>query len=199
MSRGVRIAIVGGAIVFGAFLILILAAVGLTIRDHFVYVYPTPENQSAFFRSYDPDPALKPFLDPKGLPTSGSWSGGEAGKGAVKLQRGIDKLVAMRADNGTLVLAVLRKDMMLRLRATGAEITEAANPDDGGFRVAYADANATGTVSVKFENVNPAEVGGCPNWRVLPIREAPPCASIWGARLRVVIDESYHPGAPRNG
>lgn len=183
---------------FGAFLILVLVSASFAVYDHFAHVYPTPENQSAFFRSYDPDLALTPFLNTKGLPSGGKWSVGEGGKGAVTLQRGIDKLIAMGADNRTLVLVALREDMTFRLRATGAKVTEAANTEDGGFRLSYASANATGTVSVKVENVNSAEVGGCPYWRSLAIAEAPPCASIWGARLKVLIDESYRPGAPHN-
>ncbi len=61
---GKRINVVGRATLF-FILALVLAYAGLVLITRYSLVYPTPENQSAFFKTYDPDAVLKPLISPR--------------------------------------------------------------------------------------------------------------------------------------
>lgn len=71
---------VGRILLFIVVLFLVCAC--LDSVDRYFTVYPTPENQSAFFKTYDPDPVLRPASSANHVSDWGEAKEGEAGRRA---------------------------------------------------------------------------------------------------------------------
>ena len=106
---------------------LILVCACLSFADHYFMVYPTPENQSAFYKTYDPDPVLNPFISIHHVASGGESSGGSAGRKPLKLHREITKVFALQGTDRRTLMTLLNEDISSQLDRSGMQV----NRDDG--------------------------------------------------------------------
>ncbi len=176
---------------------LVLVYIGLSFADHSFMVYPTPENQSAFYKNYDPDPVLKPFVSIHHVAEGFGSSGGSAGRKAAKLHREITKVFALQGTDRRTLMTLLNEDISSQLDRSGVQVTGMTGTEADGFQFRYLDKNGKGTVALKpVELVDPYEVRARskshPEKKNLP----PLCDGELPVRVTIVIDESwFRPGA----
>ena len=107
-----------------------------------------PQNESAFYQSYDPEQVVSKFRYP------GEGFGGGHGNGAtqlikhIRLTKDFSPRFTTQASRVQDLLNALRQDIMLRLRMTGTTVLGTHDDADGGFTYKYAFRNSVGSISV---------------------------------------------------
>jgi hypothetical protein len=126
---------------------LVLAA--LAVVDHEMIVYATPDMQTLFLKTYDPDRVFAKFRN-AGYPGSrGSGSGAGAGLGFANHERTLEQNLIMQSADRAALTAALDQDVVSLLNATGAQILENSGNDADGFHLRYMSGKTTGTVVIK--------------------------------------------------
>jgi hypothetical protein len=163
----------------------------LSIANYYLLVYPTPENQSVFYQTYNPDPILQAFSDSRHIVRSGEASEAAAGRHAATIHRLIENVFVLQGlDHDDLVRA-LSDDVRSRLIRSGTYITE-MTPATDGFQFRYVERNGTGTVVLKpMEIVDPHEVWARskshPECTMLP----PLPAGALPIKVTIAVDETW--------
>jgi hypothetical protein len=107
-----------------------------------------PDNQSQFFRSYNPTSVVTKFQYDAG--SSGSdGKGFSAGIRSIRHHAEFMPRFIMSADRNQELLNALREDILIRLRSTGTKVVFAHDEADGGFTYDYAAGDSVGSISVK--------------------------------------------------
>jgi hypothetical protein len=176
---------------------LILVYTCLFFADHYFMVYPTPENQSAFYKTYAPDAVLKPFTSIHHLAQGFDSSGGSAGRKAAKLHREITKVFALQGTDRRDLMNVLSEDISSQLDRSGVQVIRITGTETDGFQFSYVERNGKGTVALKpVELVDPYEVRALSKSHPEKTKLPPLCDGELPVSVTIVIDETWaKPGA----
>jgi hypothetical protein len=128
---------------------LLLAPGVLFLVDRALTVYPTPETQTQFLRSYTPHRVFDQFRDSKYSSSTASGGGHSAGLGFATHTHGVDQELVMRSSDRPALMAALDEDVTSFLTATGAKVTSKTSNETDGIRVHYVAGNSAGTVTIK--------------------------------------------------
>jgi hypothetical protein len=143
-------------------------------------VYPTPETQSAFIKSYTPADVIAPF-SLEGSQLSGP-GGSSAGRGCAFHEKRFQAWLVIAPGKEPALMAAVRQDLKSRLGGEGAHIvTESGNAREG-FRFDYSAGKSKGSVVIDpLMIVDPATVTG-PGFRPGEV----------GIILRLQITETWY-------
>jgi hypothetical protein len=171
---------------------LILVCACLSFADHYFMVYPTPENQSAFYKTYDPDHVLKPFISIHHLAHGGESSGGNAGRRAARLHREITRVFALQGTDRRDLTNLLSEDISSQLDRSGVQVTGMTGTEADGVQFRYVDKNGKGTVALRpVELVDPYEVRALSKSHPEKTKLPPLCDGEPPVSVTIVIDETW--------
>ena len=126
--------------------ILVLGAVLLASEiDRSLYIYPTPETQSDFLKTYSPAPAIDRFKR-TGSSSKSSSGGSSAGRKFATHRRDEQQYFVIAAESAPLLADAVKDDISERLAKQGARITEKTN-SAAGFEVRYELGKTRGVVA----------------------------------------------------
>ena len=122
-----------------------IAALGLAMSRSF-YVYPTPETQSAFLKTYDPTSVIKAFQLKK---VSSGQSSKDSAAGRKFVTHHVDQkqYFAMTEASIPALFAAMKKDVDQKLAELGARIIKETDAGDR-FEVQYEIGQSRGLVAV---------------------------------------------------
>lgn len=164
---------------------LILASLGgvalmdVWIRTH--TLYPTPQNESAFLKTYSPQPVVDRFKCTNCNAQTGSGMSASAGKQFVRRTANYDGTFGLRPGQQFDLMDALRTDLLERINAAGARAVRQTGNAHEGFRADYASSNSVGSISILPMQASPVE--GNRGW--------PP--GFEQVTLHLVIDERWYP------
>jgi hypothetical protein len=154
-------------ILFG--LLLLLLTVGLIF---FVpaflnrrLVYATPETESAFLKSYNPEAVVKAFARKQG---AFGWTGdmaASAGEGFASHHGGFHGRFEIEAKDWTPLMAALTNDVPAQLSRSGAKLLGGGGGPDAGSRFNYQEGKNLGVVIVaplRTRTEKSTAIGGTP-------------------------------------
>jgi hypothetical protein len=145
------------------------------------YVYPTPENHSAFIKSYTPADVIAPF-SLGGSQLSGP-GGSSAGRGCVFHEKGFQAWLVIAPGKEPALMAAVRQDLKTRLLGEGVHIVRERGNTRKGFRFDYSTGKSEGSVLVDpLTFVDPVTVTG-PGFRP---------GEVVGIILRLQITETWY-------
>lgn len=135
--------------------ILILGSTFAALEiDQFRYVYPTPETQSAFLKSYRATPVVDRF---KAKQSSSSQSSADsaAGRKFVTHHSEEDQYFVIESALKPMLIATMKDDMAEQLVKQGAQIVRQTD-SQSGFEVRYELGKSRGVVALDpLQNVDP--------------------------------------------
>lgn len=111
-------------------------------------VYPTPETQSSFLKSYLPVGVVEPFDAHQGSSRGDGMSSG-AGRGFASHDRTVDFYFVTRPENAPLISKALRDDAVLVLQANKMRVVDRVATPEGRYLIHYASGNTKGTVTIE--------------------------------------------------
>lgn len=169
---------IGTALVSVTFLALVALA-NAWDRSH--TYYPSPENESAFLRTYSLKPVVLPFVDSSGGTGDLSGSGGGAGTISVEHTANFGEYFTMRSERKASLMEAVCNDLERQLRTSGMQVLSQYGGVSTGYRFRYRSGNSFGTVSI-----HPLEPG-----RVQ--RNLPLAYGLEDIGVRVEINEEWFP------
>ncbi len=111
-------------------------------------VYPSPANQSAFLRSYDPHAVIQPFhAHGSGNSATRSSGSGAGWESATHTASFMDTFTMASADKARLMEAV-GVDLAHRLASNGARIVHQSGDPANGFHFDYIAGRSVGSIAV---------------------------------------------------
>jgi hypothetical protein len=128
---------------------LLLAPTALFVVDRALTVYASPEMQTLFLQTYNPDRVFDEFRIAGYSGSRGSGGGAGAGIGFATHTKGLEQELVMQYADRAALTAALDQDMASLLIATGAQILERSGNDADGFHLRYVAGKTTGTVIIK--------------------------------------------------
>jgi hypothetical protein len=111
-------------------------------------LYPTPETDSTFLKSYTPLPVIERFRCCESSSFLGPHMSGAAGKEFVPHGGGFDAFFVMRSDKWTPLMAALDDDMYQQLGLNGAQILSRSGDTHSGFRYNYKLGKSIGSLTI---------------------------------------------------
>lgn len=133
-------------LVGAATMIALLAAVTVAVQSS-LYVSPTAETESAFFRNFTPAGVIKRLSCQSGNILSRSSAGGSIGYATH--EKDFDQYFAIEASDWILVMKSLQDDISSRLLLSHAQILDETGDLGEGFRVHYKSGKSLGVISVE--------------------------------------------------
>jgi hypothetical protein len=112
-------------------------------------IMPSPENETALYQSYDPEQVIKKFRYEGEGHEDGSGIGSSNGIKSIQHNRDFRPRFTMQASRERELVNALREDIILWLRATGANVVTTHDEADGGFTYKYISGNSVGSISVQ--------------------------------------------------
>jgi len=112
------------------------------------WIVEGPDNQSEFFKTYNPQPVYTPFQHDEGW-NGGHGEGSSPGYRSIRHHAEFTPGFTMRVDRKQELLDALRNDILLRFRNTDTKIVASHNEADGGFTYKYVAGNSTGSITVQ--------------------------------------------------
>ena len=135
---------------FGVIAVLILVGTALTGKARWTaaqIIGVGPENQTQFFKGYNPEPVYKKFQYDAEF-HGGEGKGAGAGVRSIQYHADFSPRFIMQTDRKQEFLTALREDILLRFRSTGTKVVASHDEADGGFTYEYAAGNNSGWISV---------------------------------------------------
>jgi hypothetical protein len=148
-------------------------------------VYPAPENQSSFIKSYSPADVIAPF-SLEGSQLSGP-GGSTAGRGCAFHEKEFQAWLVIASRKEPAVMAAVRQDLKSKLGGEGAHIVSDSGNAREGFRLSYSAGKSRGSGVVdSLMTVDPETVTG-PGARAGEV----------GIKLRLQIKEIWYKTSKR--
>jgi hypothetical protein len=115
--------------------------------ERFLLVYPTPETESTFFRSFTPGDVVQRFV----CGPSGGLDGKSAGAGVgyATHQKDFDRYFAIHASDWVPMMRTLQEEISSLLSAEGAQIQSQSGDLSAGFSVHYKSGTSVGVIGVE--------------------------------------------------
>lgn len=138
-------------LVLGIAILLVLAWGTLVGWDRWVNAHRIlagPENETAFYRTYDPGPVIQGFRYPGESYGAGH---GIAASQLIKQIRHSEEFspeITLQSNRQQELLHALREDILLRFRSAGISVVESQVDPYGGFQFRYVSGNSVGRISV---------------------------------------------------
>ena len=122
-----------------------IGALALAI-DRSLYVYPTPETQSTFLKTYNPTRVIEPF---KSKANSLWQSGQDDAAGRKFATHHLDKkqYFAMTPEKMPVLFAAMKEDVLRNLAEQGAHVLQQTS-DENRFEVSYELGQTRGLVAI---------------------------------------------------
>ena len=135
------------AVAAGAVAVITVAAVGIDSWRVLHTLYPTPETESAFLKTYKPEPVVDGFAEnlPRGY-SDGISTG--PGREYLEYQGGFEFYIAMRLDKSVALMQALRAHAEQQLAANRAEILSDSGDAWKGFRIDYKVDKSVGSLTI---------------------------------------------------
>jgi hypothetical protein len=130
-----------------AALLLLLVSVVVNAFVNYGTVYPTPETQSSFLKTYLPAEVIEGFDAHRGS-SRGDSMGSGAGRGFATHNRTVDFYFVTRPENASLISKSLCDDAVFALQGNQMRVADRAVATGGGCRVHYSGGNTEGTVAI---------------------------------------------------
>jgi hypothetical protein len=127
--------------------LLLIAVVAWIYIGKALTVYPTPETESAFLKTYSPNSTIEQFKD-AWVASMSSGRVAAAGSGFATHEEDFEPVVVIRNADWVALIQTLRNDVALQLAVQNAEILEESGAIDSGFRIRYALGKSEGTVTL---------------------------------------------------
>jgi hypothetical protein len=138
-----------------AIVLPVIAAAGLAwvALDQTRLVYSTPENESAFLRTYSPKTVTDRFKAAPFAQEAALTSGG-AGRDFATHEEDFEPTLVINAQDWGALMLALRDDVTSRLRSENGQIVNQSGNGPDGFQIDYAIGNSEGTIKAEpLENV----------------------------------------------
>lgn len=129
---------------------LFLACIAVVIDSwhHRHLVYPTPETESAFLKSYTPEHVIDRFREVSQSFSHTRHSGGGAGRTFVTHQAGFDFYVVLRREKWMPLMNSLRDNVLQQLANNGAEVLSQSGGPREGFHFDYKFNRSIGSLTI---------------------------------------------------
>jgi hypothetical protein len=114
------------------------------MRMHF----PSPENASAFLRTYSLKKVVEPYIAPPGGSGEVSGSGGGAGINSVKHHANFAEYFTMRSEQKQALMETVDHDLAQQLRTSGAQSLSHNGVPSTGIQFRYRSGNSIGSVAI---------------------------------------------------
>ena len=127
-------------------ILLLLATFTVSAVDHFSYVYPTPETESAFLKTYTAAPLIDRF---KAMQSS-TWQGSAdaaAGRKFVSRHKEEEHYFVIETGLELPLIGAMKDDISDKLTQQGARIISQAN-SPAGFEVRYELGQSRGIIAL---------------------------------------------------
>ncbi len=131
----------------------ILAGAGLlflvSVINSQLYIYPTPERQSAFLKNYSPDTVIEQFqCKNEGAQEGHSLMAG-AGRKFVSRESAFQPRLVIKSKDWMPLMVALEHDLYSQLSQQGAEILSQTGDPREGYRIEYQSDKSFGEVAVE--------------------------------------------------
>ena len=143
-------------------------------------VYPAPENQSSFIKTYTPADAIAPF-SLEGSQLSGP-GGSTAGRGCAFHEKKFQAWLVIAPGKKPALMAAVRQDLKSKLAGEGAQIVSEIGNAREGFRFDYSAGQSKGSAVIDPLMIVDAESVTGPGFRPGEI----------GIILRLQITETWY-------
>jgi len=132
--------------IFLACILLLVASFMVNAIDRFLYVYPTPETQSAFLKTYTAAPVIDQF---KAKQSSGSQSSADAAAGRKFVSRHTEEEHYFVIETGLEppLIGAMKDDISDKLKQQGARIISQTN-SPAGYEVRYELGQCRGIIAL---------------------------------------------------
>lgn len=130
------------------FLLVLVAVLVSVYVEQARWVYPTPETQSIFLKTYTPKQVLDRFAAVQTMQVA-SDRGDGAQVGFVTHKENIEPTLSIRSGDWVALNQALRDDIAARLTAQGADILQESGNAPDGFKLQYAMGKSEGTVTLE--------------------------------------------------
>lgn len=110
-------------------------------------LYPTPENESAFMKHYNPEHVISRFRSNESF-AQGNHGSSAAGWKYVSRTTGFDSVFVMCTEKSIPLMNALRQDVSEQLRENGAQILAQIGDSQNGFRFDYKSGHVIGSVTI---------------------------------------------------
>jgi hypothetical protein len=137
--------------VLGATSVILLYVFLAVMANHWYQTrmhYPSPENASAFLRTYSLKKVVEPYIAPPGGSGDASGSGGGAGINSVKHNANFAEYFTIRSEQKLTLMETVDYDLARRLRASGAQSLSHNGLPSTGFQFRYRSGNSVGSVAI---------------------------------------------------
>jgi len=127
-------------------ILLLLVTFTVNAVDHFLYVYPTPETQSAFLKTYTATPVIDRFKAKQ----SSSWQGSAdaaAGRKFVSRHKEEEHYFVIETGLEPPLIGKMKDDISDKLKQQGARIISQTN-SPAGFEVRYELGQSRGIIAL---------------------------------------------------
>jgi hypothetical protein len=125
----------------------VLLAVAAGAVQNSLYVSPTAETESAFFRDFTSAKTVKRLSCQSGEILSGQSAGAEIGYATHEKE--FDQYFAIEASDWVLVMKSLQEDISSQLSLRDAQILDQTGDFAEGFRVHYKSGKSLGVITVE--------------------------------------------------
>jgi hypothetical protein len=135
-------------IALSVLLLIFCIAVSVLVVQHRRTVYPGPETESAFLKSYAPRSAVEPF-DSHQL--NSLWSHHQsdaAGEGFATHSGGFQGKFAIRSKQWAPLMTALREDVLTQLNRDGAQVLAKTGDPHAGFHFDYKLGRSYGSLTI---------------------------------------------------
>jgi hypothetical protein len=144
-------------------------------------LYPSPQNESAFLKTYSPQPVVDKFKCIDCFAQALGGTSAAAGREFVRRTVNYDGTFALRQEQQLDLMTALRTDLLERLSANGAQVLRQTANAHEGFRVAYVCDKSAGMISIL-----PVDI-------LLPVGTGSLMPQLEQVTLHIVIDERWYP------
>ncbi len=140
---------------------LLLVSIVWAVVDNALTVYPTPETQSAFLRTYTPARVFERFRSSKHCSHEGDAAGSGAGRGYATHQKEFEPFFVMQSRERAAFMAALAEDISSGLASTGAKIVAESGDTTDGYQFRYSSGKSIGSVTIEPpKDVDQSQVTG---------------------------------------
>ncbi len=143
--------------------------------------YPSPQNESAFLKSYSPQPVVDQFKCTDCFAQALGGTSAAAGREFVRRTVNYDWTFALRQEQQLDLMTALRTDLLERLNANGAQVLRQTANAHEGFRLEYSCGKNVGIISILPVDILQPKGAG----KLKPKLEQ--------VTLHIVIDERWYP------
>jgi hypothetical protein len=148
LSAGLWSAATLGVVVLGLGLIVLVPVLAVTEWDHFHTLYPTPEKESIFLRTYSAQKVVDRFNSKESNSVGTGHHSGGAGRKCVSFSAGDKHDFAINEADADSLMIAARDDVRRQLRDDGATVLSDRGDLRYGFTIHYRTKHNEGALAI---------------------------------------------------